>query len=197
MVASLTILTGRPKAAAKSKPTQPGPRLPGSERGPFGPTSAGQPTEIASYSQSRASPRTVSTRRAGVKSRPVGDLRGSVCPDARILIFVPPISTERILAGAGRTDCASLNPSADCFRSAASAGVAGDRPGGGVSGAGSTGCTCCPPAPGPAWITEPTASGGWGCSLGAGGWLGASSGGGASVGTGHRPLDSRVRYRCN
>jgi site-specific DNA recombinase len=36
-----SVQTGLPKAAAKSKPTQPGPRLPGSERGPCSPTRPG------------------------------------------------------------------------------------------------------------------------------------------------------------
>ena len=44
-----------------------------------------QPMEMASYSQSWASARTVSTSFAGVNSRPDGALRGSVCPVARIL----------------------------------------------------------------------------------------------------------------
>jgi len=63
----LTIFTGRPKAAAKSKPTQPGPRLPGSERGAVRPPPGrGQPMVTASYCQSSARGRaTVSTSPGG------------------------------------------------------------------------------------------------------------------------------------
>src|SRR5215207_7096945 len=91
--------TGQAKAAERSKPTHPEPRLPGSELGPCGPTRPGYPIETASYSQPLDSLRTPSTICPGVSVFPEGILRGSVCPAARILTFEPPISTERIRFG--------------------------------------------------------------------------------------------------
>src|SRR5262249_26318484 len=59
----------------------------------------GRPMEMASYSQSWARARIVSTSLAGVKSRPEGALRGSVWPVTRAFTLVPPMSMVRIDAG--------------------------------------------------------------------------------------------------
>src|ERR1044071_5530873 len=99
MAASLTMRTGHSKAAAKSKPTQPGPRLPGSLIGPFRPTGPGMPIETPSYFQPRASLRTWFTICEGESSLPEGILRGSVSPVARNFTFDPPMSIDRILEG--------------------------------------------------------------------------------------------------
>src|SRR5262245_32472569 len=105
MAALLTALTGRSKAAAYGKPTHPGPRLPGSLRGPSSPTGHGTPIETASYSQSEASSRASSTMREGVSVGPEGALRGSTSPLSSTFIFAPPMSLARLFdGGLGRPD---------------------------------------------------------------------------------------------
>src|SRR5919109_4577419 len=93
------IRTGHPKAAAKLNPTHPGPRFPGSERGPRVPTTPGYPSETASYVQPAANSCTAATSWVGVKRFPDRHDRGSVSPVARIFTFEPPMSITRIVAG--------------------------------------------------------------------------------------------------
>ena len=72
MAASLMMRTGLPNAAAKSKPTQPGPRLPGSERGPKSPTGPGNRSRSLRIPSPWPARRPSSTIRCGVIVRPVG-----------------------------------------------------------------------------------------------------------------------------
>src|SRR5262249_38798090 len=95
MAASLMTLTGRWKAAAKSNPIQPGPRLTGSVIGCPHRTGPGKLIETASYSQSFVADRTPATICSGVSSGPDGNLRGFAYPEASILTLVPPISTVK------------------------------------------------------------------------------------------------------
>src|SRR5262245_18162153 len=97
--------TGQPNAAAKSNPTHPAPRLPGSPSGPALPTSPGNPIETAEYDQSRAALRVCSTISEGVSRGLDAILRGSVSPLTRHLILVPPMSIDRMLFGSARAFC--------------------------------------------------------------------------------------------
>src|SRR2546422_10070708 len=59
--------------------------------------------ETASYSQSDVSSLIFSTSLPGVRRLPDDALRGFVCPVARILSLVPPMSTTRTLLGGRST----------------------------------------------------------------------------------------------
>src|SRR5215471_21144550 len=100
-------LTGRPNAAAKSKPTHPRPRLYGSAIGQPCRIGPGYPIDTTSYVQPRASFLTPDTICRGVNVGPDGNERSSVCPVARILTEVPPTSTT------------STFPAADVFATSA------------------------------------------------------------------------------
>ena len=93
MAASLTTFTGRPKAAAKSNPTQPRPRLCGSATGRPRRTGPGIADRHHVIRPSAASFLTPETIRLGVSVGPDGNDRRSCCPLARILTEVPPTST--------------------------------------------------------------------------------------------------------
>ncbi len=99
------IRTGRSNAAAKSNPTQPGPRFTGSERGPCAPVSPGYPTDTASKVQSLHSRSAAFTIRCGVRVPPEAILRASEWPVASILTLVPPTSTTRMLEGGAASRC--------------------------------------------------------------------------------------------
>src|SRR6516162_6601798 len=98
MAASLMILTGQPKALRKSNPIQPSLRLWGSRRGHSLMMGPGKPSEIQSNFQSRTDFLTTWTILRGVMAGPDGYFRGSFCPLASILTFVPPRSMTRTLA---------------------------------------------------------------------------------------------------
>ena len=85
MAASFTSLTGRPRAAAKSNPTQPVPRFFGSRTGLPSTIGPGKPIETTSYDQSLVASSTSATNRWGVRSEPDGILRTSVCPGCQKL----------------------------------------------------------------------------------------------------------------
>src|SRR5262252_3181918 len=95
-------LTGRPNAAAKSKPTHPRPRLYGSAIGQPCRIGPGYPIDTTSYVQSRASFFTPDTICLGVNVGPDGNERSSFCPVARILTEVPPTSTPNTSARSSR-----------------------------------------------------------------------------------------------
>src|SRR5438445_979567 len=97
MAASLMILTGRRKALRKSNPIQPLPRLWGSRRGHSLIMGPGNPSDTQSNFQSRTDFLTTRIILPGVMVGPDGYLRGSVCPLASILMFVPPTSITRTL----------------------------------------------------------------------------------------------------
>src|SRR5215831_17834570 len=91
------ILTGQPKALRKSNPIQPSLRLWGSRRGHSLMMGPGKPSEIQSNFQSRTDFLTTWTILRGVMVGPDGYFRGSFCPVASILTFVPPRSMTRTL----------------------------------------------------------------------------------------------------
>src|SRR6201987_1051075 len=97
MAASLMILTGQPKALRKLNPIQPLPRLWGSRRGHSLMMGPGNPRDTQSNFQSRTDFLTTRSILRGVMVGPDGYLRGSVCPVASILMFVPPTSITRTL----------------------------------------------------------------------------------------------------
>src|SRR5579859_4493268 len=93
MAASFTTRVGLPKAASKSKPAHPGPRLTGSctMRPPC--TGAGTPIETTSHSQPAASLRTPATVVSAVRAGPDSNFRGSSCPVTSSFTWEPPTST--------------------------------------------------------------------------------------------------------
>src|SRR5215510_11410142 len=86
-------ITGQEKALPKSNLTHPWPKLYGSAIGRPRRTEPGQPIETASYAQSAASCFTPETISLGVSFGPDGRFRCILCPLARILTEVPPMST--------------------------------------------------------------------------------------------------------
>src|SRR5262245_22313079 len=97
MAASLMILIGQPKALRKLNPIQPQPRLWGSRRGRSLMIGPGKPRDTQSNFQSRTDFLTTRIILRGVMAGPDGYFRGSFCPVASILMFVPPTSTTRTL----------------------------------------------------------------------------------------------------
>src|SRR5215472_4175372 len=97
MAASLMTLTGQPKALRKSNPIQPLPRLCGSRRGHPLMIGPGKPNDTQSNFQSRTKFLTTRTIFRGVMVGPDGHFRGSFCPVASTLMFVPPMSMTRTL----------------------------------------------------------------------------------------------------
>jgi len=93
MAASLMILTGRPNAPRKSKPTQPLPKLLGSAIGRLCNTAPGYPIETASYSHVPMIRLTLETICCGVILGPDGNSRAVLCPVARTFTCVPPTSS--------------------------------------------------------------------------------------------------------
>src|SRR4051794_12738680 len=126
MAASLAILTGQPKAAAKSYPTQPFPRFPGSANGPARPVTPGNPMDTPSKRHPLARCFAVVTSFRGVRSLPDGNLRGSVSPEASSFTLVPPTSRTRIRDGRGID--AELPPVRELARRASAEGLALGRP---------------------------------------------------------------------
>src|SRR5262249_3386479 len=96
---SLTSFTGAPKAALKSKPTQPGPRFGGFAIRCPSSTGPGTPKEITSYCQSAASFFTPATIFSGVRPRPDGNFNGCLWPLASILTLFPPTSITSTFIG--------------------------------------------------------------------------------------------------
>src|SRR5262245_62447432 len=92
MAASLMSLTGRPKALLKLKPTQPDPRLCGSDTSLPCTTGPGYPIDTTSYFQSLVNRLTSDTMRRAVSVGPESNLRASCCPVARTFTWVPPTS---------------------------------------------------------------------------------------------------------
>src|SRR5215831_6448605 len=97
MAASLMTLTGQPKALRKSNPIQPRPRLCGSRRGHSLMIGPGKPSDTQSNFQSLTNFLTTRTILRGVMVGQDGYFRGSFCPAARTLMFVPPMSMTRTL----------------------------------------------------------------------------------------------------
>src|SRR6266852_8172172 len=97
MAASLSIFTGQPKALLKLNLIQPPPRLWGSRRGCPLMIGPGYPNDTRSNFQSLTHAFTARTILPAVMSGPEGILRGSFCPVASSLMFVPPASMTRIL----------------------------------------------------------------------------------------------------
>src|SRR5215469_1589979 len=97
MAASLMTLTGQPKALRKSNPIQPLPRLCGSRRGHSLMIGPGKPSDTQSNFQSWTNFLTTRTILRGVMVGPDGYFRGSFCPVASTLMFVPPMSMTRTL----------------------------------------------------------------------------------------------------
>src|SRR4051794_23563063 len=93
------IRTGQPNAAAKSNPTQPGAKFPGSDKGPLLPTMPGYPSETASNFQSAVFSPTCCTSVDGDNCLPERNFRGSVSPVSNNFTFAPPTSTTRIRRG--------------------------------------------------------------------------------------------------
>src|ERR1700678_3064553 len=89
--------TGRPNAAWKSNPTQPRPRLCGSPTGFPCTTGPGYPIETQEYFVAPSKERTSLAILRGVIVLPEGILATSRSPGPRTLMFVPPISTTRIV----------------------------------------------------------------------------------------------------
>src|SRR5919201_3116718 len=93
MAASFTTFVGRPKAVSKSNPTQPSPRLTGSEATRPLCTGLGTPTETRSQSHPAASSSTAATMPSALIVGPESALRRSGSPLARTLTCEPPTST--------------------------------------------------------------------------------------------------------
>src|SRR5215472_17463952 len=89
------ILIGQPKALRKLNPIQPPPRLWGSRRGHSLMMGQGRPSDTQSKLQSPTNFLTIRTILRGAMVGPDGNLRGSFCPVASILTFVPPTSITR------------------------------------------------------------------------------------------------------
>src|SRR5229473_2853541 len=97
MAASLSIFTGHPNAWLKSIFIHPPPRLWGSRRGCPLMIGPGYPKATRSNFQSLTHSLTTRTILPAVIVGPEGILRGSFCPVASSLMFVPPTSTTRTL----------------------------------------------------------------------------------------------------
>src|SRR6266850_1960648 len=97
IAASLSIFTGQPKALLKSNLIHPPPRLCGSRSGCPLMMGPGYPRDTRSNFQSFTHSLTTRTILPAVIVGPDGILRGSFCPVASILMFVPPTSTTRTL----------------------------------------------------------------------------------------------------
>src|SRR5260370_42566395 len=97
MEASFSIFTGRPKALLKLNFIQPPPRLWGSRRGCPLMIGPGYPNVTRLNFQSLTHSLTSRTIFPAVMVGPEGHLRGSFCPVASSLIFVPPTSITRSL----------------------------------------------------------------------------------------------------
>src|SRR5260370_33448218 len=97
MAASLSIFTGHPKAWLKLIFIHPPPRLWGSRRGCPLMIGPGYPKATRSNFQSLTHSLTTRTILPAVMVGPEGILRGSFCPVASSLMFVPPTSITRTL----------------------------------------------------------------------------------------------------
>src|SRR5713226_4652119 len=97
MAASLSIFTGHPNAWLKLNLIHPPPRLWGSRRGCPLMIGPGYPNETRSNFQSLTHSLTTRTILPAVIAGPEGILRGSFCPVASSLMFVPPTSITRTL----------------------------------------------------------------------------------------------------
>jgi hypothetical protein len=95
IAASFMILTGLPRAAVQSKPTQPVPRFHGSSITAPRRTGLGMPSVMTSYRQSAVFALTPATTCGGVKPSPESNLRVSGLPECINLTWVPPTSTTR------------------------------------------------------------------------------------------------------